>query len=82
MKKKQHDRFYEFFRWLPDFKGKQRLGRLLLRNKIKNFENLVVTGKYGINYLLPNLKEIISFEIVECPKINSSNLFPKSQLFQ
>jgi len=51
------------FRKLPDFKGKQRLGRLIFRKQVNNSKNVIVNGKYEIKYLLPNLKENVGYEI-------------------
>jgi len=51
------------FRKLPDFKGKQRLTRLIYGNYLKKAADVVVTGSYGCRYILPNLIETISFEI-------------------
>jgi FkbM family methyltransferase len=48
---------------LPDFRGKRRLVRFLTKGEIeKNFDT-IVAGKFGCKYLLPNIKESISFEI-------------------
>ncbi|MEP6749375.1 MAG: FkbM family methyltransferase [Bacteroidota bacterium] len=51
------------FRQLPDFKGKQRLAKYLLKADIQQAKDLQVTGKSGINYLLPNLVENVGFNI-------------------
>ncbi len=53
----------KFYRKFPDFKGKQRLGRMLFKKQIETEIDLVVKGKYDINYLLPNIKENIGYEI-------------------
>ncbi len=53
----------KIYRKLPDFTGKQRLGRLIFKKQIKKAKNLIVTGNYNINYRLPNLKENIGYEI-------------------
>jgi FkbM family methyltransferase len=50
-------------RKLPDFKGKQRISRLIYRDYLKKAVDIVVTGAYGCKYLLPNLIETISFEL-------------------
>ena len=52
-----------FYRLLPDFKGKQRLGRLIFRKQIKTISNITVKGRHNIVYRLPNLKENIGYEI-------------------
>ncbi len=51
------------FRSLPIFKGKQRLARLLLSNSVSNKKDFWVKGKYNCEYFLPNLIEIIGFEV-------------------
>lgn len=53
----------KIFRKLPLFKGKQRLARGLLHNKIKRAHDLVVEGKYGCIYKIPNIKENLGFEL-------------------
>lgn len=50
-------------RKFKDFKGKQRLSRLLISKEIKNTRDIVVEGKYNCNYLVPNIKEVIGFEL-------------------
>lgn len=52
----------KIFRKLPEFKGKKRLARLLMKNKISTLKDVTVHGKYG-SFLLPNVKEIIGFEM-------------------
>jgi len=51
------------FRKLPLFKGKQRLARLLLKKDLANGKDICVKGRFGSNYLLPNLIENVSLEI-------------------
>jgi FkbM family methyltransferase len=51
------------FRSLPVFKGKNRLAGLLLKNKLQTSKDILVEGKYGCSYLLPNLIENVSREI-------------------
>jgi FkbM family methyltransferase len=53
----------ELFRKLPLFKGKQKLARLVFKDKINNKKDLWIKGKFGCEYLLPNLIENIGFEI-------------------
>jgi FkbM family methyltransferase len=53
----------KILRKLPDFKGKQRLTRLIYGNFIKKAADIPVTGTFGCRYILPNLVEIISYEI-------------------
>lgn len=51
------------FRKLPNFKGRYRLFRIFFSRYIQRIRDIVVTGKYGIKYKLPNLKENIGLEI-------------------
>src|SRR5688500_2921346 len=48
---------------LPDFKGKRRLGKLLMKSKINQAQDVDVTGKFNCKYILPNLKETIGYDI-------------------
>lgn len=52
-----------FLQFLPQFKGKFRLGKLLYSNQVANGKNLLVEGKGGCKYRLPNLKENLAYEI-------------------
>jgi len=54
----------DMLRRLPIFKGKQRLARMLLGHQINSGKDLVVHGRDNCRYLLPNVKEIIGFEIL------------------
>jgi FkbM family methyltransferase len=51
------------FRSLPPFRGVNRLAGLLLKKKLERSKDVVVEGKYGCRYLLPNLIENVSREI-------------------
>ena len=53
----------QLLRRLPLFKGKQRLARVLLRNKIAMQRDIELTGKYGCAYKIPNIKETVGFEL-------------------
>ena len=53
----------KIFRFLPSFKGKQRIARIIFRQQIKDSYDTIIRGKYKCSYKLPNLKEIIAFEI-------------------
>ena len=53
----------QLLRRLPLFKGKQRLARVLLRNKMASGLDLQLTGKYGCAYKIPNIKENVGFEL-------------------
>lgn len=48
---------------MPDFRGKRNLARWLLGKKIKKHKDLEVSGRFGCSYLVPNLEEIIGFEL-------------------
>jgi FkbM family methyltransferase len=48
---------------LPAFKGKQRLARSIFKNKIETARDIAIKGKNNCNYLVPNLKENIGFEL-------------------
>ena len=51
------------YRTLPNFRGKRRIARHLFEKRLKQTRDLVVKGKYGTSYKLPNLSEIIAFDI-------------------
>jgi FkbM family methyltransferase len=51
------------FRSLPAFKGKNRLAGVLFNKKLQGSKDILVEGKYGCSYLLPNLIENVSREI-------------------
>ncbi|HMO61650.1 MAG TPA: FkbM family methyltransferase [Ferruginibacter sp.] len=51
------------FRKLPEFRGKQRLARLLLRNSIATHRDIIIPGRYDCVYKVPNVKESIGFEL-------------------
>jgi FkbM family methyltransferase len=53
----------KLFRRFNDFKGKQRLSRFLIRKKLKSTQDIIVDGKYHCHYLVPNIKEVIGFEL-------------------
>lgn len=48
---------------MSDFRGKQRLSRLLFHSAIRKHKDLIVEGKYGCKYQIPNLREVIGFEL-------------------
>ena len=56
--------FEEIFKYIPNFKGKRRLIRLLFGKRISGYNDILVNGKYNLKYNLPNCKEIIGFEIL------------------
>lgn len=51
------------FRKLPDFKGKRRLAKILFRQKLNSASEVLVEGKFGCRYYLPNLQENIGLDI-------------------
>lgn len=51
------------FRNLPSFKGKNRLAGAFLKKKLGTLKDVRVKGRYGCDYLLPNLIENVSREI-------------------
>ncbi|HEY5773246.1 MAG TPA: FkbM family methyltransferase [Chitinophagaceae bacterium] len=53
----------QLIRLFPNFRGKRRLMKFLYKETVKSGKNIKVNGKYGINYILPNLRESISFDI-------------------
>lgn len=52
------------FQTLPDFKGKRRLARLLLKHIIKTKRDMVIKGTDQLQYKVPNFVETIGFEIL------------------
>ncbi len=48
---------------LPDFRGKRRLVRYLLRSYMATAKDLTIEGSMSCRYLLPNLKETIAFDL-------------------
>jgi FkbM family methyltransferase len=53
----------KLFRQLPLFKGKRRLGSFLFKKEIANSKDLQISGKYGCQYLLPNLREAVALDV-------------------
>ena len=53
-----------FLNKVPDFKGKRRLARILLGKSLRTDSDIMVKGKYELQYKLPNLLENIGFEIM------------------
>lgn len=50
-------------RYFSPFKGKPRLARLLLGNRINQIKDTLVKGKYGCTFTIPNIIENIGFDI-------------------
>lgn len=46
-----------------EFKGKRRAARFALGSYIKTRKDIPMTGKFGINYLLPNISEPVAFNL-------------------
>ena len=49
--------------YFSPFKGKPRLARLLLGNRINKIKDLLVKGKYGCTFKIPNIIENVGFDI-------------------
>jgi FkbM family methyltransferase len=54
---------YKIIQLLPEIKGKHRLSRLILHNKISK-KNDIISCKNGLLFLCPNFKENVSFELL------------------
>jgi len=50
-------------RYFSPFKGKPRLARLLLGNRINRVKDVLVKGKYGCTFKIPNIIENVGFDI-------------------
>ncbi len=50
-------------RYFKPFKGKQRLARLLLGDRMNHINDVLVKGKYGCTYKIPNIIENVGFDI-------------------
>jgi FkbM family methyltransferase len=50
-------------RYFTAFKGKPRLARLLLGNRINQIKDVLVKGKYGCTFKIPNIIENVGFDI-------------------
>lgn len=50
-------------RLFPEFKGKHRIAKFLIKKSISKALNLEVRGKFDCHYILPNLRENIGFDI-------------------
>ncbi len=48
---------------LPDFRGKQRLARLILKKKLNTAVDIVISGQGNCSFKIPNAKESVGFEI-------------------
>lgn len=53
-----------FWKYIPTFRGKKRLIRFLYRHYISNIRDTLVTSKFGLVFLVPNLIENISFDLL------------------
>lgn len=53
----------KFIRIIPEFKGKRRLTAALYRNKRSSTRDIIIKGRYGCIYKLPNLIENVGFDI-------------------
>jgi len=52
-----------FFRRLPDFRGKRRVGRVLFASHLLHAKDEEIQGRYGCTYKLPNLQESVAYDI-------------------
>jgi FkbM family methyltransferase len=52
---------FSFLRLLPNFRGKTRVAKFLSRKK--DFQDVLIQGKYGCAYCLPNTTENLGFEM-------------------
>lgn len=52
---------FSFLRLLPNFRGKSRIAKFL--SSKKDFQNVLIKGKHGCLYRLPNTTENLGFEI-------------------
>ena len=53
----------QILRKLPSFRGKQRLAKMLLKNKIATLIDVIVNDRNGCVFKIPNIKENIGFEL-------------------
>ncbi|MFM9840734.1 MAG: FkbM family methyltransferase [Cyclobacteriaceae bacterium] len=53
----------QLLRFLPPFRGKHRLARLLLKGRIKANQEAIVWGRFRCRYKIPNIYENVGFEI-------------------
>ena len=51
------------FRNLPIFSGKERLAKFVFKREIAEKKDFWISGKFGCEYLVPNIKENVGFEI-------------------
>ena len=54
----------KFYRWLPSFKGKSRLGKLLFKSLIDRNDALSFTAHKKIQYKIPNTIESLGVELL------------------
>ena len=56
--------FVKLFQSLPQFKGKNRIARWLLKNTIKEQKDVVLKGHHNLQYKIPNFVEPVGFDIL------------------
>jgi FkbM family methyltransferase len=72
---------------LPKFRGKNRLARLLFHRLTHSFSDADISGKFGIQYKVPNIGESIGFELFVNGIYEQENIkliiesIPKSGIF-
>src|SRR3954466_14075374 len=49
---------------LPDFKGKRRLARYLFGNFVRDSRDVIIKGRNGMQFKVPNFIENVGFEIL------------------
>lgn len=54
----------KLFQSLPQFKGKNRIARWLLKETIKEKKDTIVTGHHQLQYKIPNFVEPVGFDIL------------------
>ena len=54
----------KILRQLPAFKGKRRLGRILLKQYLNSEKDILIQGKHGCEFIIPNAQENIGFELL------------------
>src|SRR5688500_7067071 len=54
----------KFLQSLPEFKGKNRVSRLLLGNSYKNKRDVILEAAHGLHFKIPNFIENVGFDIL------------------
>jgi hypothetical protein len=56
--------FFDFYRKLPLFKGKFRIGKILFKNFLNNYQPVIFTAHSNIKYKIPNTVENLGVELL------------------